>query len=100
MYTIYIIAAIEANAIQYWPSACEIARGPGHRARRRQQGPAQNFNVFHWTIVFFSHAGVLVHAHGACARGRVEQVVRYVNAVFNQLHDLLDASAIVDPELD
>ena len=36
----------------------------------------------------------------SCARGRVEQVVRYVNAVFNQLHDLLDASAMVDPELD
>jgi len=27
-------------------------------------------------------------------------IVRYVNAVFNQLHDLLDASAMVDPELD
>ena len=35
-----------------------------------------------------------------CARARVEQVVRYVNAVFDQLHDLLDASAMVDPELD
>ena len=42
-------------------------------------------------------AGVLVHPHGACARfeGRTAQVVRYVNAVFGELHDLLTASASV-----
>ena len=44
--------------------------------------------------LIFPPAGVLVHAHGACARykGRTAQVVRLVNAEFDKLHEALTAA--------
>ena len=47
-----------------------------------------------WHHVLFPPAGVLVHAHGACARymGRTAQVVRLVNAEFDKLHEALTAA--------
>ena len=47
-----------------------------------------------WHHVLFPPAGVLVHAHGACARymGRTAQVVRLVNAEFAKLRKALTAA--------
>ena len=70
-----------------------------HILRFLLYGTCHNSNLY----IYYTCIAALelrVEACYPCARGRVEQVVRYVNAVFNQLHDLLDASAMVDPELD
>ena len=63
-------------------------------AADRARGDVSTGECSSFSHVLFPPAGVLVHAHGTCARykGRTAQVVRLVNAEFAKLHEALTAA--------